>query len=59
MSTTEMVTIDGNQGAATIAHQVSEVIAIYPITPSPNMGELADEFSATASSRTSPNSTPT
>lgn len=39
-------TIDGNQAAATIAHLTSEVIAIYPITPSSNMGELADEWSA-------------
>jgi pyruvate-ferredoxin/flavodoxin oxidoreductase len=28
------VTIDGNEAAATIAHALSEVIAIYPITPS-------------------------
>lgn len=40
------VTIDGNQAAATIAHLTNEVIAIYPITPSSNMGELADEWSA-------------
>ncbi len=40
------VTIDGNQAAATIAHLTSEVIAIYPITPSSNMGELADEWSS-------------
>jgi pyruvate-ferredoxin/flavodoxin oxidoreductase len=40
------VTIDGNQAAATIAHHTSEVIAIYPITPSSNMGEFADEWSA-------------
>ena len=40
------VTIDGNQAAATIAHLTNEVIAIYPITPSSNMGEFADEWSA-------------
>ena len=40
------VTIDGNQAAATIAHMTNEVIAIYPITPSSNMGEFADEWSA-------------
>src|SRR6187397_2267945 len=39
------VTIDGNEAAASVAHRVSEVIAIYPITPSSNMGELADEWS--------------
>lgn len=40
------VTIDGNEAAASIAHSVSEVIAIYPITPSSPMGEFADEWSA-------------
>ena len=38
--------IDGNQAAAHIAHKLNEVIAIYPITPSSTMGELADEWSA-------------
>ncbi|MDZ7370831.1 MAG: pyruvate:ferredoxin (flavodoxin) oxidoreductase [candidate division KSB1 bacterium] len=42
----KMVTIDGNEAAAYIAHKVNEVIAIYPITPSSNMGEWADAFSA-------------
>src|SRR5512136_525721 len=41
-----MVMIDGNTAAAHVSHALSEVIAIYPITPSSNMGELADEFSA-------------
>ena len=41
-----MVMIDGNTAAATVAHAVSEVCAIYPITPSSSMGESADEFSA-------------
>jgi pyruvate-ferredoxin/flavodoxin oxidoreductase len=40
------VTIDGNEAAASIAHKVSEVIAIYPITPSSPMGEFSDEWSA-------------
>jgi pyruvate-ferredoxin/flavodoxin oxidoreductase len=40
------VTIDGNEAAANIAHKLSEVIAIYPITPSTPMGELADAWSA-------------
>src|SRR6266511_1416410 len=40
-------TIDGNEAAANIAHKLSEVIAIYPITPSTPMGELADAWSAT------------
>jgi len=40
------VTIDGNEAAAYIAHKTNEVCAIYPITPSSNMGEWADEWSA-------------
>ena len=43
---TKQVTIDGNEAAAYIAHKTNEVIAIYPITPSSNMGELADDWSA-------------
>ncbi len=42
----ELVTIDGNEAAAYIAHKTNEVIAIYPITPSSAMGEWADEWSA-------------
>jgi pyruvate-ferredoxin/flavodoxin oxidoreductase len=38
--------IDGNEAAARIAHRLSEVIAIYPITPASPMGELADAWSA-------------
>jgi pyruvate-ferredoxin/flavodoxin oxidoreductase len=40
------VTIDGNEAAAYVAFRVSEVIAIYPITPSSPMGEWADQWSA-------------
>ena len=40
------VTIEGNEAVATIAHALSEVIAIYPITPSTPMGELADAWQA-------------
>ncbi len=40
------VTIDGNEAAAYVAHKTNEVIAIYPITPSSNMGEHADQWSA-------------
>ena len=40
------VTIDGNEAAAYTAHRINEVCAIYPITPSSNMGEWADEWSA-------------
>jgi pyruvate-ferredoxin/flavodoxin oxidoreductase len=41
-----IVTIDGNEATASVAHRLNEVIAIYPITPSSNMGEFADEWSA-------------
>ncbi|MGD2060759.1 MAG: pyruvate:ferredoxin (flavodoxin) oxidoreductase, partial [Acidimicrobiia bacterium] len=37
--------VDGNEAAARIAHLLSEVIAIYPITPASPMGELADAWS--------------
>ena len=40
------VTIDGNEAAAYVAHQTNEVIAIYPITPSSNMGEWSDQWSS-------------
>jgi pyruvate-ferredoxin/flavodoxin oxidoreductase len=42
----QWVTIDGNEAVANIAHALSEVIAIYPITPSTPMGELSDAWSA-------------
>ena len=40
------ITVDGNEATASVAHRTNEVIAIYPITPSSNMGEWADEWSA-------------
>src|SRR5688500_10877159 len=46
MPRNESITVDGNEAAATVAHRVSEVIAIDPITPSSPMGELSDEWSA-------------
>ena len=39
-------TIDGNTAASHVAYAFSEVAAIYPITPSSQMGELADEWAA-------------
>ena len=42
----KMLTIDGNEAVASVAFRVSEVIAIYPITPSSGMGELSDEWAA-------------
>ncbi|UCG46432.1 MAG: pyruvate:ferredoxin (flavodoxin) oxidoreductase, partial [Phycisphaerales bacterium] len=41
-----VVTIDGNEAAAHVAHATNEVIAIYPITPSSPMGEHADAKTA-------------
>ncbi|HQZ66692.1 MAG TPA: pyruvate:ferredoxin (flavodoxin) oxidoreductase [Planctomycetaceae bacterium] len=38
----QAVTIDGNEAAVNVAYAVSEVVAIYPITPASAMGELAD-----------------
>jgi pyruvate-ferredoxin/flavodoxin oxidoreductase len=38
--------MDGNEATALTAHKTNEVIAIYPITPSSNMGEHADAWSA-------------
>jgi len=40
------ITIDGNEAAASVAFRTNEVMAIYPITPSSTMGELADEWAA-------------
>ncbi len=44
-----VVTVDGNEAAAHVAHRLSEVISIYPITPASPMGELADAWSANGS----------
>ncbi len=46
MSEKNMVMIDGNTAIAYVAHATNEVVAIYPITPSSPMGELADLYSA-------------
>jgi pyruvate-ferredoxin/flavodoxin oxidoreductase len=43
---TRLAVLEGNEAAARIAHLTSEVIAIYPITPSSGMGEFADAWSA-------------
>ncbi len=42
----KMVTIDGNTAAAHVAYAFSEIAAIYPITPSSNMGEYSDIWAA-------------
>jgi pyruvate-ferredoxin/flavodoxin oxidoreductase len=48
MSTNKKIiaTIDGNEAAAYVAYRVNEVCAIYPITPSSTMAELADEWAS-------------
>ncbi len=46
MTHRQKVIMDGNEAAAYVAHKLSEVIAIYPITPSSPMGEWADQWSA-------------
>ena len=45
MPSRRTLTVDGNEAAASVAHRMSEVIAIYPITPSLAMGKLSDEWS--------------
>ncbi len=42
----QTATMDGNTAVAHVAYRVNEVCAIYPITPSSTMAELADEWSA-------------
>jgi pyruvate-ferredoxin/flavodoxin oxidoreductase len=42
----KMITIDGNTATAHVAYAFSEVAAIYPITPSSDMGEYADAWAA-------------
>src|SRR6516162_2698220 len=46
MKTARSVTTDANEAVAQVAYQLSEVIAIYPITPSSTMGEWADQWAA-------------
>lgn len=40
------ITVDGNYAAAHVAYALSEVSAIYPITPSSTMGEWVDEWAS-------------
>ena len=42
----KMIACDGNEATASVAFAVSEVAAIYPITPSSPMAEHADNWSA-------------
>ena len=38
--------LDGNEAVARVAYKLSEVVAIYPITPSSSMGEWSDAWAA-------------
>src|SRR5512133_2728406 len=42
----DLAIMDGNEAAAYIAYRTNEVCAIYPITPSSTMGELADQWAS-------------
>ena len=44
MPDAQTATLDGNEAAVSVAYRLSEVAAIYPITPSSPMGEFADEW---------------
>ncbi len=44
--TNSIKTLDGNEAAASIAYRANEICAIYPITPSSAMGELADQWAS-------------
>ncbi|HEY1484201.1 MAG TPA: pyruvate:ferredoxin (flavodoxin) oxidoreductase [Candidatus Acidoferrum sp.] len=44
--TRRMSIVDGNEAAASVAYRLSEVIAIYPITPSSPMGEWSDQWNS-------------
>jgi pyruvate-ferredoxin/flavodoxin oxidoreductase len=44
--TNQTATMDGNTAVAHVAYRVNEVCAIYPITPSSTMAELADQWAA-------------
>jgi len=46
MTNRQVMTVDGNTAVAHVAYRVNEVCAIFPITPSSTMAELADEWAA-------------
>jgi pyruvate-ferredoxin/flavodoxin oxidoreductase len=46
MSAKKWITIDGNEAVAYVAYRLNEVMAIYPITPSSNMGEWCDQWAS-------------
>ncbi len=46
MSNRTKITIDGNEAVAYVSYKLNEVMAIYPITPSSNMGEWCDQWAS-------------
>src|SRR4051812_11679381 len=46
MESRRLITVDGNEAAASVAYRASEAIAIYPITPSSPMAEVCDEWAS-------------
>ncbi|MEY4194357.1 MAG: hypothetical protein RLZZ226_725, partial [Pseudomonadota bacterium] len=46
METPQVITLEGNEAVAHVAYRINEVCAIYPITPSSTMAELADQWAA-------------
>jgi pyruvate-ferredoxin/flavodoxin oxidoreductase len=46
MAERHYMTLDGNEAVARVAYKLTEVAAIYPITPSSAMGEWADEWAS-------------
>src|SRR4029453_17409391 len=46
MTVRSLITVDANEAAASVAFRASEVIAIFPITPSSPMAELCDEWAS-------------
>jgi len=46
METATIMTLEGNEAVAYVAYRINEVCAIYPITPSSTMAELADQWAA-------------
>ncbi len=46
MKTSRVITLEGNEAVAYIAYRINEICAIYPITPSSTMAELADQWAS-------------
>ncbi|MGI9211989.1 MAG: pyruvate:ferredoxin (flavodoxin) oxidoreductase, partial [Methylococcaceae bacterium] len=46
MDSSSVITLEGNEAVAYVAYRINEVCAIYPITPSSTMAELADQWAS-------------